>query len=323
MSGSVYIGIDLGGTKIKIGTVSRKGELLSTPIKIKTGAKDPAKAILARIVRSIVKVTADLGLTVGETGGIGIGCTGPVDIATGRVLECPQLPTMHFYPLRDAVEDHFNVPVVLNNDANCLVYGECLFGAASDKKDIVGFTLGTGIGCAIVLNKKIFTGSTGTAAEIWPSPYKSGIIEDYISGYGISKIYQSISGKEETSIEIFKLAEAGDKNAIRTWHEFGSHLAVPIAWAINLIDPEVVVLGGSIAAAYPYFKASMEGNLRKWICPVPAERTAVVLSKLGADAGVIGAACLVMPGVGWNRRVENRREAGGRDIRVSNQKPKS
>jgi glucokinase len=200
---------------------------------------------------------------------------------------------MHFFPLRKTIQDHFGIPVYLNNDANCLIYGESIFGAAADKKNVVGFTLGTGIGCAVVLDKKILNGSTGTAGEIWPIPYQSGIIEDIVSGGGVSKIYKSISGSDKSSFEVYKMALDGDIEALQTWNEFGKHLAVPIAWSINLIDPEVVILGGSITGAYLFFKDSMEEHLRRWICPVPAERTKVITAKLGDYAGFIGAACLV------------------------------
>jgi glucokinase len=186
------------------------------------------------------------------------------------------------------------MPVRLNNDANCFAYGEALFGAAAGKENVLGFTLGTGLGCALVMGGKLINGSTGTAAEIWTSPYRSGIIEDYVSGSGVSKIYQSISGIEKTSYEIFELALKNDHQALQAWKEFGVHLAYPIAWSINLIDPQVVVLGGSITAAWPFFRDSMEENLRKWICPVPAKETIVVLSKLGDYAGIIGAASLFM-----------------------------
>jgi glucokinase len=158
----------------------------------------------------------------------------------------------------------------------------------------VGFTLGTGIGCAIVLDKKIFNGSTGTAAEIWPSPYQSGTIEDFISGAGVSRIYKSISGIEKSSLEVYELAVKGNDQAIQTWKEFGAHLAVPLSWSINLIDPDIIIIGGSVSAAYEFFKNSMQENLKKWVCPVPAEKTKVVPAKLGDYAGFIGAACLVM-----------------------------
>ena len=294
MKEQIVIGVDLGGTKIMTGAISLKGKVLGTPVKISTGGNEPAEMIVKRITDSIDKTLIGLHLSIDDVVGIGIGSTGPLDIDSGIILECPQLPTMHFFPLRDTIQNHYHVPVQMNNDANCLIFGESIFGVAAGRKNVVGFTLGTGIGCAIVLENKIFNGSTGTAAEIWTSPYKSDIIEDFISGEGVTQIYKAISGQDKTSLDIYKLAVEGDKHALQTWSEFGAHLAVPIAWTINLIDPEIVVLGGSITAAYKFFKTSMEENLRKWICPVPAEKTKVVLAKLGDYAGFIGAACLVI-----------------------------
>lgn len=290
----IYIGVDLGGTKIMTGAITHEGKVLGEPVKVPTGANDPTEKIVKRITGSIEKTLRDLRLSVSDLAGIGIGSTGPVDHVTGQILECPQLPSMQFFNLRETVKNQFGVPVRLNNDANCFVFGECIFGVAAAQRNVVGFTLGTGIGCAVVLDKKILNGSTGTAAEIWLSPYQSGTIEDYISGNGIARIYRSITGKEGTSSEIYQLAVAGNEEALKTWNEFGAHLAVPLAWTINLIDPEMVVIGGSIAAAYPFFNTSMEKHLRKWICPVPAEKTKIVPAKLGDHAGFIGAACLML-----------------------------
>lgn len=276
------------------GAITREGQVLGEPVKVPTGPNDPAEEIIKRITGSVEYTLDKLRLTVNDLAGIGIGSTGPVDHVTGQILECPQLPTLNFFNLRESIQKHFGVPVRLNNDANCLILGECIFGVAAAQRNVVGFTLGTGIGCGVVLDKKILNGSTGTAAEIWLSPYRSGMIEDYISGDGVTRIYQSISGRERTSLEIYKLAVDGNKDALQTWNEFGTHLAVPLAWTINLIDPEVVVIGGSIASAYPFFKTSMKEHLRTWICPVPAEKTKVVTAKLGDRAGFIGAACLMM-----------------------------
>jgi len=297
MDNKIIIGVDLGGTKIMTGAINSEGKVLGSPVKVPTVGTDSSESVVKRVTGSVEKTMTDLNLTINDVEGIGIGSTGPLDLDTGFILECPQLPNMHFFPLRKTIQDHFGIPVYLNNDANCLIYGESIFGAAADKKSVVGFTLGTGIGCAVVLNKKILNGSTGTAGEIWPIPYQSGIIEDIVSGGGVSKIYNNITGSDKTSYEVFNLAAEGDRDAIQTWNEFGTHLAVPIAWSINLIDPEVIILGGSITSAYPFFKDSMEEHLRKWICPVPAERTKVILAKLGDHAGFIGAACLVLENI--------------------------
>jgi glucokinase len=294
MDNKIIVGVDLGGTKIMTGAIDLEGRVLGSPVKVPTEGNDTAESIVKRITGSVERILTGFNMTNKDVRGIGIGSTGPLDIDAGLILECPQLPNMHFFPLRKTIQDYFGIPVCLNNDANCLIYGESIFGAGADKRIVVGFTLGTGIGCAVVLDKKILNGSTGTAAEIWPSPYQSGIIEDFVSGGGVSKIYRSISGRDKTSFEVYNLALEGDRDALQTWNEFGAHLAVPIAWSINLIDPEVVILDGSIMGAYPFFKDSMEEHLRKWICPVPAERTKVIPAKLGDNAGFIGAACLII-----------------------------
>jgi glucokinase len=294
MDKKVIIGVDLGGTKIMTGAIDSEGKVLSTPVKVATVGNDTAESIVKRVTGSIERILNSLNIKTSDVEGIGIGSTGPLDMIEGLILECPQLPNMNFFPLRKTIQDYFGTPVYLNNDANCLIYAESVFGAAADKKSVVGFTLGTGIGCAIIFDKKIHNGSTCSSGEIFLSPYQSGIIEDFVSGSGVSKIYRSFTGSDKTSLEIYNLALEGNMDALHTWKEFGLLLSVPIAWSINLIDPDVVVLGGSITAAWPFFKDSMEEHLRKSICPVPAEKTKVITSKLGDHGGFIGAACLVI-----------------------------
>lgn len=290
----MFIGVDFGGTKILTGAMTDKGKILCEPIKISTNGNDEPKKIVKGITDSIEEIIRRVEKTDSNIGGIGLGVTGPIDIRNGIILECPQLPTMHYFPLKKKVKEIFPLPVYMNNDANCLIYGEALYGSGARSDSIVGFTLGTGIGCAIVMDKKILNGSTDSAAEIWHSPYLEGTIEDYVSGAGVSKIYKKICGHEKSALEIFLLAENGNLNALKTWDEFGMHLAAAISWSINLIDPEIVILGGSISNAFKFFSSSMEKNLRKQICPVPAEKTMVVCAKLGSNAGFIGAAALAV-----------------------------
>lgn len=294
MSANIIIGVDLGGTKILTGAINLQGEVVGTPVKIPTESTLSGELIFEKITRSVQQVMKENGITSENLRGIGIGSTGPVDADKGIILECPQLPTMHYFPLRSELEKHFSVPVYVNNDANCLILAEAMFGAGKNCSSIVGFTLGTGLGCALVFNGKLWEGATGTAAEIWQSPYRQGHIEDFISGHGVSDIHYSITNKSMSALQIFQLAEQGDISALQTWRVFGKHLSVPLAWSINLIDPEKVILGGSIVHAYKYFKDTMEEYLRKNICPAPARRTAVVPSLLGDDAGFIGAASLLL-----------------------------
>jgi glucokinase len=288
----IIIGIDLGGTKVLSGVVTPGGEVAGNPVRLLTLGHEAAELVTGRIIQSVEEALAGAGLALPEIRGIGIGATGPLDPVTGTILDCPQLPTLLNFPLKQTIEKYFNVPVLVNNDANCMVLGESCYGAGRGHNTVVGLTLGTGLGCAIVINRKIYDGSTGTAAEIWMSPYHDGTIEDFISGAGVSRIYKSLAGSDRSSLDIFNLAKDGDPFALKTWDEFGSHLAFPLAWVINMVDPDMVVIGGSIAAAFDFFSKAMEEKVRKWICPVPAEKTRIVRAELGDCAGFVGAACL-------------------------------
>ena len=288
------LGVDLGGTKISCGLISTKGEILGKPFTILTGGEDSENVIINRIYNAIEKALEVARLKITDISGIGIGATGPLDMEEGVILECPFLPTLHYYPLRQAIHEKFKLPVFLDNDANCFTLGECFFGAGREHEIVLGYTLGTGIGCATVINKMIFRGATQHACEIWPSPYREKTIEDFVSGRGISQIYQDLGGEEKSALEIAQLASTGDKTANQTWVQFGEHLAYAVSWGINTVDPGIVILGGSIANAFDLFAPSMERFLRKYLCPLPAAKTKVVKAQLGDHAGLMGAACLVL-----------------------------
>ncbi len=290
----VIIGVDLGGTKIMTGVMNLKGEVLGEPIVVPTIGNDPAEMILKRIVDTITIAMERLNITTQSVLGIGIGATGPLDIINGVILDCPQLPTMHNYPLREKIQKHFAVPTYMNNDANCMIYGETVFGVAKNKKNVLGFTLGTGIGCAIVLNGKIHNGSTGTAGEIWTSPYMGKTIEDFTCGQAVSDIYRALSKTEKSALEIHGLADQGDTLALKTWKKYGEHLAVAMAWSINLLDPEIIVLGGSVSSAHEYFLPTTKATLSGYICREPYQQLKIEIARLGKHAGFVGAGSLVL-----------------------------
>ncbi|MCK4466346.1 MAG: ROK family protein, partial [Bacteroidales bacterium] len=283
-----------GGTKIMIGIITPKGKILGKPYTVPTGGNDSEKVIINRIFNSIEKGLSNVQLEITDISGIGIGATGPLDMKKGLILDCPFLPSLKHFPLRKTIHEKFNVPVFLDNDANSFVLGECYFGTGRGHQIVLGYTLGTGLGCATVINKKIYIGATQHAGEVWPSSYRNKTIEDFVSGKGVSRTYQKFTGKRESAREIAQLAYNGDKLAKQTWEQFGENLAHAISWGINIIDPDIVILGGSIANVMDLFTPAMDQFLRKHICPVPAEKTKVVKAQLGDHAGFIGAACLVL-----------------------------
>jgi len=293
MKPSYALGVDLGGTKISAGIVSRSGEITGDITKIPTEPEKPAEGIVSNICFAIEKTLKTAGCSLDNLDGIGIGSPGPLDIDNGIILTPRNLPSLHNFALKEAISKRLNTPVYINNDGNLFVLGESWFGGGRDANIVYGVTLGTGFGSGFVINKKIFNGSTGTAAEIWCFPYRDGIIEDYVSGRGITKSYKDKTGKEIEPKEIADNALKGDLAAVKVWIEFGEHLGVALSYAVNVVDPEIIIIGGSISKNFNLFSESLDKTLRKHINPIPAQRLKVVPAQLGDNAGLIGAACLV------------------------------
>ena len=160
----IAIGVDIGGTKIKAGLVDINGQIIGIPESIRTLAHEPGEMIIEQLTLLIRRMIQQADGA--ELIGIGIGSTGPLDINKGIILECNNLPTLHNYPLHKKIESTFGLPVKLDNDANAMMLGEALWGAGRNLNSILGITLGTGLGAAIVVNRKIIRGATGCAGEI-------------------------------------------------------------------------------------------------------------------------------------------------------------
>ena len=192
----------------------------------------------------------------------------------------------------------FSLPVQINNDANCFTLGEACYGSIKGAENAVGVTLGTGFGCGLILNKRVFYGATGTAAEIDMCPYLDGNLEDYISGRGVEKMYLDISGQQCTPKQIEEMARNHIEKAIKIWEQFGKHLGIALSYVVNILDPEAIVIGGSLNNAFDLFFPITIETLHKNINPIPGANLKVVKAELGKHAGFIGAACLVLKGCG-------------------------
>ena len=287
----VAIGVDIGGTKVKAGLVTIDGQTIGVPESIRTQSHEAGEIIIKRLISLIQRMIQQAkGM---ELVGIGIGSTGPLDIDNGIILECNNLPTLHNYPLKSKLESTFSLPVRLNNDANAMMLGEAIWGAGKNINSILGITLGTGLGAALIVDRKIIRGATGCAGEIWLSPYKDGMIEDYVSGTAISHLYKEITQKEITGEEISKLAREGDVHALKVWEEFTQALAYALSWAVNITDPEAVIFGGSVMDSSDIFWNPMVSIFKKHICPQTAAHIQLKPSGLKDNAGFMGAAALI------------------------------
>ena len=280
------IGIDLGGTNIKAGLVSPSGKVIKK-CEMPTEARKGTKTVINNIISSVNNVKT------GKISGIGIGSPGPMDFKKGVIANPVNLPFRNI-PLRQIIQNRFKIKTYLDNDANCFALGEAVFGSGKKYENIVGITLGTGIGGGEIINKKIYHGRSN-AAELGHMTIKfdgikarsgnNGDIEEYAAARGIKKIF---GGSNPYSI--YKLAVKGNKRAKNAFETAGCYLGIELANLLYAFDPDIIVIGGKISHSWEFFSKSMNETIRKRYFAKPCP---VVKSRL-KDAGILGAAALVM-----------------------------
>lgn len=286
----VAIGVDIGGTKIRAGIVGAEGVVYGEPRSIATCAKQPGEEIVQRLIALIKETLSHAGEY--EVLGIGVGCTGPLDLRKGMLLEVENLPTLNNYPLLQVLEEALQMKVKMENDANALILAEALWGAGKDADTVLGFTLGTGIGCALINHGTVWQGKNDCAGEIWTAPYRDGILEEYVSGNAVTRLYEQHTGKHLSGNEIAALAIAGEEAAKQVWDEFAQALAYALSWTVNMLDPQMVVIGGSIIKSVNLFWEQADTSFRRYVCRSVADSVSLKPAVLGDDAGFIGAAAL-------------------------------
>ncbi len=273
------IGVDLGGTNIRAGLIHNQKAVEIKKINLEN--KDSLESTLEQLIQLIESIHNP------EVCGIGIGVPSVVDREQGIVFDVVNIPSWKEVHLKDMLEKQFDVPVFINNDSNCFVLGEKYFGAGQGYDNIVGITIGTGLGGGIIINGSLFNGVNCGAGEIGYLPFKDQDLEYYCSSNFFEKIHHT------TAYDTFLKAEENDKDALKLWDEFGTNMGFALKSVMYAYDPEIVVLGGSIAAAYPYFKDKMYDSLNTSYFPKSVKRLKICLSEI-ENASMLGAAALVI-----------------------------
>lgn len=246
----IVLGIDIGGTEIKIGQV--QNSLIKKQAIRSVDAKATKEETLSSLFNAIDSIINS------DVKAIGIGVPAVVDPVTGIVYDVQNIPAWKKVPLKNLIKERYNLPVYINNDANCFALGEKIFGKGQDYKNFIGLSIGTGIGMGIIINNQLYNGVLCGAGEVGMLPYKESILEHYSSGFFFPKNY-NFSAKE-----LNQKAAKGDKNALDSFNEFGQHLGECIKAILYMYAPEAIILGGSISKAFPYFKNSMETSLQSF-----------------------------------------------------------
>lgn len=272
------IGVDLGGTKVAAGKITggRLGEQVSA--KIDQNSEDPMDAV--RLMGDLIDRLMD-----NKVRGIGIGVPGLVNRDWGIVYDVLNIPNWKEVPLKALIEERFDVPVYVDNDANCFAMGEYRYGAYAGNSDFVGITLGTGMGSGIIKNGKLIPDAHCCSGEFGTMSYLDGIYENYTSGMYFKMKY----GKNGE--EVAQKAREGEPWALRAYREMGSHLGKSINTIIMAVDPPLVIIGGSVARAREFFEESMWESIRKIPFPSVLDNFRVEFTDTD-NIAILGAAAL-------------------------------
>lgn len=259
----LFIGVDLGGTNVRAGLV-KDGKIISLH-KRAISSHAAQKIVLEEIFETISAVLTP------NVRGIGI-CT-PSLVKDGVVYNVANIPAWRKVPLQKLLEKRFKIPAYVNNDAKCFALGEFHYGFGRGSQNLCGLILGTGLGCGVIINGKIYSGSNGGAGEIGHAPYKESEFEHYCSG----RYFQRNFGVD--AFELEQRAVAGDAKAAEMLASFGEHLANAIITLLYAYDPEIIVLGGGVSKAYPYFKDRLWEKLQPFKFQNALKKLKIVESK--------------------------------------------
>lgn len=318
------IGVDLGGTAIKAAAVSQSGHILSE-IERPTEAEKGPETVIENMLTSIAAVLEDISKVQAHTAlqGIGVGVPGVVSLDGGTISYPPNLPGWTVVRLGERLQtelqrrEGLQVPVLVENDANVAALGEAMFGAGQNFSDFVMITLGTGVGGGIILNRKIYRGSTGAAGELGhiTIDYQSecihagirGTVEGFIGQRRIVEYAKALLAKTASPILqdlcagdwekldpklLCRAAELGDGVALETWQFVGEVLGTALGTVVSLLDIRKFIVGGGVSGAGEFILKPARAQLRRFTLASMHEGLEIIAAQLGNRAGVMGAAAL-------------------------------
>lgn len=297
-------GIDLGGTKAE-GVVLGPGGLKEILFRdrVPTGAENGYQHILGQINKLVGMMEQKMGYRPAK---LGIGTPGTLDPKLGTMKGCNS-ECMNFQPMKSDLEKLLGMEIFIANDANCFALAEARMGVVKEKfpqaKVVFGVIMGTGVGGGLVVDGKVLNGLQGIGGE-WGHNFldesggpcycgKSGCVEKVLAGPALEKYYQSISGQNKRLKEIYDLYKAGDDHATKTIQRMTHFFGLALSVIINIIDPDVIVIGGGVGNIDEIYTDGVE-SVKKFVFNNGVVDTPIVKPSLGDSAGVFGAAYLTV-----------------------------
>ena len=276
-SNHTLIGVDLGGTNMRVGLI-KDGKIvdLKTRMVRKDGTADD-------IVEDLIEMIASI-LTQ-DTIAIGIGVPSIVDVNRGIVYDVNNIPQWKEVHLKSLIEARFNLPVHVNNDANCFATAEKFFGKGEPYHSFIGLIVGTGLGAGVIVKDYLYEGKNCGAGEFGCIPYLDKNYEYFCSGQFFVNRYNT------TAYDMFQRCKSGDKEALAIYHEFGFHLGNAIKTILYAYDPEAIILGGSVSKAFEFFKEGLQDSLQTFLFAKNINALKIEVSEV-ENIAIYGAASL-------------------------------
>jgi len=273
------IGLDLGATNIRGGLVQDNQLSLIQSKRIRS------TGTVEEVLEDIYSVVDKLKDS--DTVAIGIGVPSVVDVEQGIVYDVQYIPSWKEVHLKKILEARYKVPVFVNNDANCFVLGELYFGKGIGIQNLIGLTIGTGLGAGVIINHHLFAGPNCGAGEFGMVDYLDHCFEYYCSGQYFQNVYH-IDGQE-----VFEKAKSGDVLSRSRYAEMGTHLGNAIKMILYTYDLSLIIFGGSVRHAYPYFQETMWQRINTFAYTKSLAKFRIELSEL-ENSGILGAAGLYL-----------------------------
>jgi len=313
------VGIDIGGTKIAAGVVDGQAHILSR-CETKEHSGQPPAVVIEAVVRAFQAVLQAAGMERDDLVGVGVGFAGHTNGREGLVLTSSNLPAWDRMPLRDVLSGRLGVPVVLDNDCNAAALAEHRYGAGRESRHMVYVVFSTGVGAGIIIDGHLYRGHTGTAGEVGHTVVdvdgrmcscgKRGCLMAWACGMALAKLAgERIRAGEDTLLRemaggdlgringemVAEAARAGDRVARELIQLTGKYLGVGLSTVVQVLNPEVIVIGGGLAHMGSLLMDPCLQALRENVHPVLAGSARIVPSHFGEDVGIVGAAALVLP----------------------------
>lgn len=320
------IGIDIGGTSIKLAFLKLDGMMLAK-WEIPTDISYNGVKIVGDIIETVNKKIVELNFEMDSFNEVGVGVPGFVDSVAGCVTYSPNIPWKENYPLKEELEEGFRLPVAIENDANLAAIGEMWMGAGKGKKNILMVTLGTGVGGGVIVDGEVVRGINGMGGEIGHIFSKDngiicgcgkvGCLETIASATGMvrlgNEMIENHSGSTDLYVikedngkieakDVLNAAESGDFYALNVVDEAMKHLGIAISTIIHTNNPEMVIIGGGVSKAGEFLLEQLKKYLKQYTLPRAYHALTLELASLGNDAGVVGGAYLYK---GVNNKVLN------------------